>query len=187
MLERSLNFVGFQVIWFACVLGAAWQRPWLGPLVALPLFLAHLGTRQRRSAEIRLLAGSGSLGFALDSLLVFGGLVAFPESARLGGPSTLWMVTLWVAFACTLRGPLSWLLERPMLAALLGLLAGPLSYFAGARLGAIELGAPLWLSLAAVGATWGLAMLVLLRLAGEPSPTPSPEATGARLRPEEAP
>ena len=37
-----VNFVGFQIGWFACVLGAANSRPWVGPLVVLFLFLVHL-------------------------------------------------------------------------------------------------------------------------------------------------
>ena len=53
------------------------------------------------------------------------------------------MVSLWIAFATTLNHSLRWLVNRPVAAALCGAIGGPLAYLAGAKLGALTIGAPL--------------------------------------------
>jgi len=37
-----LNFILFQIAWFACVLGAANAMPWLGVLVTVVILIWHL-------------------------------------------------------------------------------------------------------------------------------------------------
>jgi hypothetical protein len=41
-MDNLINFVAFQVGWLVCVRGAARDRPWLGPLVTLPVLARHL-------------------------------------------------------------------------------------------------------------------------------------------------
>ena len=53
-----------------------------------------------------------------------------------------WILAMWALFATTLNASLGWLHGRPALAGALGMLSGPLAYWAGARLGAIELVQP---------------------------------------------
>jgi len=50
--------------------------------------------------------------------------------------SPLWMWVLWVLVATTINGSLTWLRGRPVLGAVLGGIAGPMSYEAGIRMGA---------------------------------------------------
>ena len=52
-----------------------------------------------------------------------------------------------------------WWLAIAMIA---GALLGPLSYLAGARLGALSLGDPMYVSLLAVAGVWAVAMPLLL-------------------------
>lgn len=75
------------------------------------------------------------------------------------------MVALWVNFATTLHTSLRWLLGRHALAALLGALGGPASYYAGARLGALTFPADPTVSLIVLALVWSVAMLLLLKLA----------------------
>jgi hypothetical protein len=161
-MERLVNFLGFQAVWFACVLGAAWGRPWVGPLLAALFVVVHVVRCASPREELALIALSALVGYVADSLLVVGGALAFPEGTRLGAPSTLWMVSLWAGFSATLRHSLDWLRGRWGLAAALGLVLGPLSYAAGERLGAIELAAGLVPSSVAVGILWALCMPGLL-------------------------
>ena len=79
------------------------------------------------------------LGWLADSCLVLTGLIAFPAYTHLGGPSPVWMVALWVAFAATLRHSLGWLRGRWLLGAVLGAIGGPLAYLSGQALGAVAL------------------------------------------------
>ena len=65
---------------------------------------------------------------------------------------------LWVMFALTLNSSLAFLKEQSLIiSAILGLIFGPLTYYAGAKLGAAELDASIshivWLGIA-----WMLAM-----------------------------
>ena len=72
------------------------------------------------------------------------------------------MVALWMLFASTLNASMGWLAGRFAVAAALGAVFGPLSYLAGARLGAIELHANTAVSLTAIAVVWAGALPALL-------------------------
>jgi hypothetical protein len=165
VIFKALNFVSFQAGWFACVFGAAAGQPWLGPAALVVLLGLHFAWPRPRRAEIALLVFAAVFGYAMDSLLVLAGVIEFPPAARLGWPSPVWMVALWVNLATTLNASLSWLRGRYVTAALVGALAGPLSYFAGARLEAIGFGLPAGLSLAAIAAEWAVSTPMLVAVA----------------------
>jgi hypothetical protein len=76
-----------------------------------------------------------------------------------------WMAALWPNFVTTLHTSLGWLAGRYRLAALLGAVGGPLSYYAGARLGALTFPSDPTFSLIVLAAVWSVAMLVLLKFA----------------------
>lgn len=154
-----LNVVGFQLCWFASVLGAANGIPGFGPLVVGIWLALHL-SMNRTTSEIPLVVVAALAGYILDSLLVALGFISFPAHASYGWPSPLWMVGLWAAFAATLRWSLSWLSYRLVIASALGAIAGPLSYYAGSRLGAIELPAGVW-SFVGIAVEWAIAMPAL--------------------------
>ena len=153
-----VNFAISQGAWFACVLGAAGGRPWLGPLVVLAWAALHVALCPDPRREAQLLLAVGVLGYVLDSGLVLGGLLVFPPPSALGGPSSLWMVALWVLFGTTLHGPLAPLVARPWLAAAAGAILGPLAYGAGVRLGAAAFGPNPGVSQGAVGLVWAAAL-----------------------------
>lgn len=160
------NFVAFQVNWFANILGAANGVPWLGPLVTALWMVAHFASFRgpNRRCEIRtegsVIVCAATLGWLADSALVLAGLLQFPEYTRLGQPSPLWMVALWIGFAATLRHCLSWLRGRWLLSAALGAVGGPLAYAGGAAFGVIELAGNS--AFAAVSLQYALATPMLL-------------------------
>ncbi len=162
MSNFFVNFVAFQLSWLACVLGAALGHPYLGPAVVTAWLAAHLGALAgHRRTDLSVVVISAVVGYSADSALVLTGWLAFPEPARLGAPSTLWMVALWMGFALTLRHSLGWLRGRFALGAALGALCGPLAYWGGSRLGAIGLSDG---SLVMIALEW-MVMLPLLILA----------------------
>lgn len=161
--DLVLNFVVFQVGWIVAVWGAARGYPLAGVVYALGFVIAHHWRMDDgRVSELLFVASSALLGYIVDSALVLTDVIVFPAHAQLGWPTTLWMVCLWVMFSMTLRYSLGWLRGRYLLAALLGALGGPLAYWAGSRLGAIELEG--YGALLEIGAAWGLSMIVLLGL-----------------------
>lgn len=182
MIPKVVNFAAFQAGWFACVLGAAAGRPWLGPVVVAGVVALHLALRRPRGPEVPLLLFAGGLGYAMDSLLVLGGVLEFPPAARLGGPSALWMVALWVNLGTTLNVSLGWLRGRYLLSAVMGAVAGPLAYWAGARLEAVTFGAALPISLAVVAVAWAVSLPLLVAMTSVLRPKTAKHAEPAEAR-----
>lgn len=159
------NVVLFHIGWFASVLGAANGLPWIGVAVVSGLLLAHLAIMRFRRGEALLLGGALLIGWSFDSAIVLMGGLAFPASAQLGGPTTLWMAFMWPNFATTLHTSLRWLQGRWALATIFGLIGGPASYFTGMKLGAVALPEPLWMSLLMIAIEWAIASPLLVWLA----------------------
>jgi len=159
-----VNAATLNIGWFACVLGDAWGRPLVGPVVVAALIALHLTLVPRRDREVLLLAGAGVVGYSLDSLLVLAGAIGFDPGSGPLAPSKLWMVALWMNFATGLNLALYWLAGRPVLAAALGAVGGPMAYFGGVQLGALALPGGTVYGLALVAAAWIVAMPALLAL-----------------------
>jgi hypothetical protein len=143
-----LNALLFQIGWFACVLGAS--RPWL-LTVALACLAAHFIWIARWRAEGRLVASVALLGCALDSFLLNLGIFDFGGSGRL---LPAWLALLWALFATTLNHSLAWSARPWWLGSLLGAVAGPLSYLAGARLAGVVLPLGPWPTLLLLAVVW---------------------------------
>jgi uncharacterized protein DUF2878 len=163
-MDRFLNLAMFYLGWFACVLGAARGRLWLGPVVAGALLLGHLASTPARGRESRLILLAGLFGFAVDTSQASAGLFAFTGTSAATWLCPPWMIALWMLFASTLNGSMSWLAGRYGIGAVLGAICGPASYLAGARLGAIDLPDPKLWSLVGIAAAWAFAMPALLML-----------------------
>jgi len=159
------NLIAFQIGWFACILGAAYGVPWAGPAYVAAWIGVHLFCVSDRASEITLILIAMAMGYFADSVLTITGMLRFDASARLGWPAPLWMVALWANLAATLNYALGWLKGRYALAAGLGLIAGPLTYWAGARLGALALHEQTGVALAAIGVEWLVATPLLAGLA----------------------
>jgi len=166
-VKAALYVVGQTVGWFACVVGAAHGRDWLGFLVVAALLALHLGTRGKRSARrIVILTGVSILfGFAFDSLLILAGVY---EPVRWVMPApwaTIWLLALWVNFALIVDVPLKWLQQHLAIAAAFGGIFGPAAYWAGQRLGAIRIAEPTIFHVAILSIAWALGLAALMVIA----------------------
>lgn len=159
-----VNFLVFQAGWFATVLGAANGAPWLGPVAVLAAASLHLYASSRPSVEARLLAAAVALGLAADSALLATGWIDYPNGHWAPGLAPYWIVSLWALFATTLNVSMRWMRGRFVLAALFGAIGGPLSYLAGARLGAMTFVETVP-AVTALAIGWAVAMPLLLVLA----------------------
>lgn len=77
----------------------------------------------------------------------------------------VWLPLMWAQFATTLHYSLGWLRASRLRAALFGALGGPLAFFAGHRLGAVQFAQPLWLTLLTLSVLWGIAVPLIARWA----------------------
>ena len=151
------NFAAFQLAWLVAVWGASVGLWWLGPVAVAAWVSAYSIWRKCARAEAPLWLGAGLLGAMTDSLLVWSGAMAFPESAGPAFPTTPWMAALWINFAAALRHCMGWLCGRFVLATVFGAIGGPLAYLAGSKFGALEIH-----SLPAIVVAWLLVMPGLL-------------------------
>lgn len=158
-----VDVVGFQVVWLCCALGAAAGSAVPGIAASLAFVTLQLARSVRKPATACLIAAAGLLGILAESLFSATGAVhhAAPWPSVLAAP--LWIVGLWIAFATTLGTLGRWLGRRKLTIALIaGALLGPVSYLAGARLGALSLGEPMAVSLSVIAGGWAFAMPLLL-------------------------
>ncbi|UXL37868.1 MULTISPECIES: DUF2878 domain-containing protein [Pseudomonas] len=147
MLKNLINAGLFQLGWFACVLGG--NSLWL--LLAGGALLAHLLWISRSLAQVRLIAVVCVLGSTVDGLLLNAGVFAFKQAGVL---IPFWLVLLWALLAITLNHCLAWTAKPLWRAILLGAIGGPLSYYAGQRLGAVQFPLGLWPTLLGLSLLW---------------------------------
>ena len=163
-MQVLINFVAFQFGWFSSVLGAARDMPWLGPVVFLVVLLIHLRQASRPELELGLVLACGIIGTWFDSFLVAAGWVTYPSGQFSSFMAPYWIITMWMLFATTLNQSMGWLRGRPLLAIVLGGVAGPASYVAGQKLGGIVF-VEFWPAIVALGIGWALVMPLLMILA----------------------
>jgi Protein of unknown function (DUF2878) len=163
-LNIAVNFVLFQIGWFACVLGAAHDRPWIGVLSVALIAAWHLARARFPAREAILLTLAAACGVVFDSTLSQLGIAHFTSGVVVAGLAPLWMIALWILFATTLNVSLRWLHSRLAMAAALGFVGGALAYYSGVRLGAMTLTPP-GTALAIVALGWSLLTPLLLAAA----------------------
>ena len=169
MVHPLINMASFYLGWFACLLGALHNRPWLGALVMAVLLGLHLFLTEKRTQELRFILVTGLLGTGIDSLLMLSGLYTFTNHT-LSWLCPIWMTALWMGFASTLNHSMRWLHGRCVLACLLGTVGGPLSYYAGVRLGVLTFIPAVAVTLPVLAVVWSLVVPGLLWLARHLAP-----------------
>jgi hypothetical protein len=163
-VRTAINFAGFKLAWLACVASAAAGQPLLGSAAVLVAVLLHLRMTPGPRGEAKLVAAAVVAGLAWDSALVALGLFRYPSGTVIDGLAPHWILAMWALLATTLNVSMRWLHGRPWSAAAFGALGGPLAYWAGARLGAVEMpDAAAALIAQAIG--WALMMPALMALA----------------------
>ena len=160
-MNKLLNALGFQAGWWACIASVRHDAELQALVFCFFLMGIHLFFSKSRMLDMKLGLVSLLLGILIDSGLQYFSVVSFYGWA-LGALSPFWLWALWVIFALTLNSSLAFLTTQPLITpALLGLVFGPVTYYAGAKLGAADLEASLShvLFLAVV---WMLAMPFLV-------------------------
>jgi hypothetical protein len=153
-----VNYLLYEAGWFACVLGAAWGRPWLGSALGVLPIVVHVAMSRRRGDAAVLALWTAALGVVVDAMQIALGTLRFDVGTVVTWLPPVWLVLVWAQFAMTFHFGLAWMKGRPLRAAVFGALGGPLAFLAGGRLGVVTLHPALWPSLVSVAATWAVAM-----------------------------
>lgn len=162
---QLINYALYQLGWFACVLGASWQRPWMGFTFATVLICAHVVLSAHRSEEILLIAVATVVGAVVETVQIGAGTYRFTSGTIGDALPPPWLLAMWAQFATTFRFSLRTVVMRPVPAALFGAIGGPVAFLAGERLGAVTFLPPLTSGLVRLSIAWGLALLVFSALA----------------------
>lgn len=158
-----LNFVLFQISWFACVIGAAKQMPWLGVGVALAFAAWHLSSAKNKRDELILLLIALVIGGIFDQLMQSTGLISYQSHGWSESLVPAWILALWLAFTMTLNVSLRWMRGKWLVAVLFGTIGGPLAYIGAEKLGAVSLN-NLPLHYVALALGWGIITPLLVFL-----------------------
>jgi hypothetical protein len=167
MGNKLANAILFQIVWIACVGGGGAGIWWLGPLAVLVFGGWQLSTSRFRSSDLSMVLVAATLGMAVDSLFIAAGLLKYPTAGPWGPDiAPIWIVALWIGFVLTLNHSLAWLKQRPLLAMVVGGVAGPISYWFGATTwGAVDFTAPTFVVLGALMIVWAVATPALVLMA----------------------
>lgn len=160
MKRILINAAIFQVGWIACVVAAANQAPWIALIVVAGAVAWHLREALCPANEIYLMLFAAALGTIWDSILVSASLLVYPSGMFMTGIAPYWIIAMWVLFATTLNVSLRWLKRRWLLAAAVGALSGPASYYAGFKLGGVSF-TDMPAALALLGAGWAFILPLL--------------------------
>ncbi len=161
-MTSLVNLCLYELGWFACVLGAADQRPWLGMALGLAFLCLHVALVLGVRRQLALIAVAGAIGLTADSLLMSWGVLRYPNGMLVAWLAPPWDVVLWLQFATILPFCLRWLSRRYRLCFLAGLVGGPLAFYAGERFGAVTFLPPRLPHYAALAAVWSLALPALV-------------------------
>ena len=170
-----LSLVGYQLVWFTAVIGAARGLAW--PAIAGTLLYAacQLGVARRFKTDVSLMAVAIVMGLLFDSGLIHADLAHYAVPWPSAQVAPAWILALWAAFSLTFTQSLAYLQTRLWLAALLGAAGGPLAYLGAARgWHAVNLANPSWRALLCLSIGWGLATPALAWFARRRSATAPP-------------
>ena len=96
-------------------------------------------------------------------MLVASGWVTYKAGLFSDYMAPYWIITMWMLFATTINMSMRFMRGRPWLAAVFGLVGGPLAYYGGHKIGGIQfVNEMAALSMLAIG--WAVMMPVLMRL-----------------------
>lgn len=155
------NFIFFQLLWFACVLGGGrFDSPLLVLAGSLPLLIWGFVNSQAHRA-VGLLAAFVAVGTAMDATWMALGLFNYSGHDLL---PPYWIVVLWGGVALCIDHSMAWFRDRPALGAAAAGLFAPFSYLGGESLGAAIDVQNLYL-LPALSGSWLVAFYGLLSVA----------------------
>jgi hypothetical protein len=161
-----LSLAGYQLVWFAAVIGAGRGLVWPGVFGMLLYAPCQLTTSRTPRADLALMASAFFMGFMIDGVPARMGWIVYAAAWPSAELAPAWILALWMTFALTFTQSLVYLQTRLWMATLLGLIGGPLAYLSASRgWHAVMLIDPRWHALLWLAIGWALATPALAWLA----------------------
>jgi hypothetical protein len=156
---KILNAIGYQVVWFASIYGASQENVWLGFVASIIFSICMLAFAGKAKGDLRLLCIGLCVGICIDSFFAASGLIQYDAAWPFASAAPLWILALWMSFSLTLNHSMVFLRRNIVIAAIFGLIGGPLAYFGADRIfNVLDFGADtLWI-VTALGIAWAIAI-----------------------------
>jgi hypothetical protein len=164
-MSKLVNFVLFQVLWAITIYGVTIGNNWLAPAGLLAVLIIHYSFSATFKADLLLAFLAVLVGLAVETALVQFHILDYAQPLPFKQIAPFWTLILWANFALTMNGCIQWLQGKYYVAAILGAIGGPLSYFAGIELNAATTGVALALMLTVIAAIYAVTTPALLLLA----------------------
>lgn len=163
-----LNAMLFNVGWLGCVLSSRWGVAMLAPVIVGVIVVAQvmLHERAERGALLRTIAVVGVLGTIVDTGMLWAGVLSFRGSSEISAVFVVWIGAFWVNFAATLLIALRWFRDHLVIAAVVGAMSAPGTYYGGELLGALALHEDRVFAMVALGVEWAVVFPVVLVIGG---------------------
>ncbi len=168
MVFLALNFVVFQLLWAASVIGAGAYRLHFPVWVMLGVLTAAAWFSPHRTNDAKLAALALGMGLVIDNLWVWFGILSYPASTV----APYWIGALWFGLGLTVNHSLRFFRDRGWLGALIVGAVAPLTYLTGERFGAVVIN-----SLPAcmlISVSWVLLFRILIPASAVPPSAPAP-------------
>lgn len=161
-----MNFILFQIGWFACVLGGAHDEVTLGVILAMLVIFYHIAQADDRKKELVLLTSALIIGTVFETLMVNLDLAVYKHGQAIEFVAPFWIILMWPLFATTLNLSMRWLkVISPFAIAGTGALFAPFAYFAGNKMGAV-IYHDFALSMTVIAIAWALLLPTLSYISG---------------------
>jgi hypothetical protein len=159
--------IGYQLVWFAAVIGAEHGLPWPGLVGMLIYASIQIGLTGQLKTHLSLMATAIVMGCVVDGGLAWSGLAHYRAPWPSPSFAPLWIVSLWATFSLTFTISLAYLQKRLWVAVLFGAIGGPVAYLSASRgFHVVTFADPSWHGLFFLGAGWAIATPMLAWIAG---------------------
>ncbi len=156
-MRSFLSVLAFQAGWWSAILSAGANLDFIGWLVIVAVLLPWIRISENPRRTVVFVALAFAVGFITESVLIAAGVFGITSGWHpVAWLCPLWLAMMWANFAITLEYCLAWLKKRPVLAAILGGLGGPGTYYAGQPLGVITFHDHVWISMLILAVVWAV-------------------------------
>lgn len=158
-----VQFVLFQIQWWACILFAHYDHPNIGAVIAITICLVEYWQLKFRMNELKMILLYAYLGIFMDSILSYFQVMVYKYyTPGVNWVIPLWGLALWLSFATWLQIAF-YLKNYQVWLSLATLFIAPASYFAGVRLSVMALEFD-HVSLLLIGLCWVIYMNLVIYL-----------------------
>ena len=151
------NALGYQAVWLATMVSVYMGHFWYGFFTSMVFAGLTLCFGGKAKQDGRIVLIGLTLGVSVDTLFAAGGWIQYAMPWTAISIAPLWIIALWLSFSFTLNHSMAFLRGNYVVAAVFGLIGGPLAYWCADRLfNVIEYGTDISVVMIGLGLCWGI-------------------------------